>query len=85
MSGSMDPDNSDDDTDNFDEFYNMGTYPGQRNTKMEKFDQNVRKFHGDQIDNNYEYEYRGHPGGPSSEQAKLNRVSYKKYGKKYYQ
>ena len=70
----MDPDNSDE-TDNFDEFYNMGA-PGQRNTKLEKFDQNVRKFHGDQ-DNN-EYEYHGgsqqQPGG--SEQAKLNRVSY---------
>lgn len=76
MSGSMDPDMSDD-TDNFDEFYNMGTYPGYRNTKMEKFDQNVRQFHGDQMDHNYEFEYRG--GMMSSEQAKLNRVSYKFY------
>ena len=49
----MDPDNSDE-TDNFDEFYNMGA-PGQRNTKLEKFDQNVRKFHGDQDNNEYEY------------------------------
>ena len=49
----MDPDNSDE-TDNFDEFYNMGA-PGQRNTKLEKFDQNVRKFHGDMDNNEYEY------------------------------
>lgn len=40
----MDADISDD-TDNFDEFYNMGT--NSRHTKMEKFDQNVRKFHGE--------------------------------------
>lgn len=74
----MDADISDD-TDNFDEFYNMGSYPGQRNTKMEKFDQNVRKFHGDQFDNPNDYEYRGGNGqGPhTSEKAKLNRVSYK--------
>ena len=71
----MDPDNSDD-TDNFDEFYNMGT--GTRHTKMEKFDQNVRKFHADQMDYNNDYDYRSGPHATSlsNDKAKLNRVSY---------
>lgn len=70
----MDPDNSDE-TDNFDEFYNIGA-PGQRNTKLEKFDQNVRKFHGDLELNDYEYRTGAQQQPSNSEQAKLNRVSY---------
>lgn len=70
----MDPDLSDD-TDNFDEFYNMGG-TNSRHTKMEKFDQNVRKFHGDQLEYNNDHDYRTGPhlSSLSTDKAKLNRV-----------
>ena len=71
-SGAHDFDDSDD-TDNFDEFYNMGLNPGKRNNNLEKFDQNVRKFHND-FEHGNEYEYRGGQNQPNKE---LNRVSYK--------